>query len=215
MAKNSSPWQHRRKADPAVHTPWSRGPAPEPVRPKVTDEHFQRIVETLFDDPTPEDEVLTPAATRAAEKSLAVALPQDLLTVLYRRNGGLISLAHSVFPAPNEQLGVAWVNFHRLLGIGNFRIDRSLLELTALTRIWGLPDQLVPLNCDGYAWIVLDYRKCGPGGPPSVVWFGPKNDAGIRPEHELAPDFRSFVCGLTSVARLQPGDEQPTRPVRR
>ncbi|MCU7826268.1 hypothetical protein [Kitasatospora sp. DSM 101779] len=48
-------------------------------------------------------------------------------------------------------------------------------------------------------FVGLDYRGCGRRGEPGVTWF----DAEFRTELPLAPDFRTFVEGLTPSAAFE------------
>ncbi|MFI9380637.1 hypothetical protein [Kutzneria sp. NPDC052558] len=48
----------------------------------------------------------------------------------------------------------------------------------------------MPVSGAGHCWIALDYRQ---SAEPSVTWI----DTERHTELALAPDFRSFVEGLT------------------
>ncbi|MEU5168126.1 MULTISPECIES: SMI1/KNR4 family protein [Streptomyces] len=138
---------------------------------------------------------LTDEAVREAESVLGVALPADLLVLLRARNGGVVSSERDAFPTTRP---TSWseshVPFDELTGIGEHAGMTSLLDSAYLVEEWGLPSPIVLLSGDGHTWIALDYRSCGPYGEPSVTWFDVERDE----ELALAPDFRSFVEGLTS-----------------
>ncbi|MFF5937938.1 SMI1/KNR4 family protein [Streptomyces sp. NPDC012508] len=86
------------------------------------------------------------------------------------------------------------VPFDFVMGIGHRDRALSLLESPYLVEEWGLPKDVVLISGDGHSWIGLDYRACGRHGEPSVAWFDADDDSGLT----LAPDFRSFIEGLTS-----------------
>jgi hypothetical protein len=149
-------------------------------------------------------EPLTPAAVADAEKALGVTLPLELVELLRRQNGGPVAEAWSAFPTDGP---TTWspdeVPFDHLVGIGSGFVagagvpHMTLLDSPYLVEEWGLPSPVVILSGDGHAMTGLDYRVCGPSGPPSVVWF----DNDLSTEFTLADSFRSFVERLTS-----PGD---------
>lgn len=139
---------------------------------------------------------LTDDVVREAERVLGVRLPSPLLDLLRIQNGGVVAPEWSVFPTTAAP---AWsadhVPFDVLMGIGP---GDCLLDTPYLVEEWGLPSPLVLLNGDGHCWIGLDYRDRGRDGEPSVTWF----DVELESEAALAPDFRSFVEGLTSADRF-------------
>lgn len=156
---------------------------------------FARVKETFWDETAPEARPpLTDAAVAEAERALGVRLPAALLELLRLRNGGPVSTDRDAFPTTEP---TSWAEDHvpldELLGIGHDPDRLSLLDTPYLVTEWGLPAPLVLLCGDGHCWIALDYRHCGPRGEPSVTWF----DREREEELPLAPDFRSFVEGLT------------------
>ncbi len=142
---------------------------------------------------------LTDQAVSEAERLLGVTLPEALLDLLRRQNGGQVSESRSAFPTTRP---TSWssdhVPFDSVMGIGHREQTLSLLDSPYLIEEWGLPADVVVLSGDGHCWIGLDYRTCGRQGQPSVAWF----DADDESELALAPDFGSFLRGLTSTAEF-------------
>jgi hypothetical protein len=132
---------------------------------------------------------LTDAAVQEAEAVLGVALPAALLDLLRVQNGGGVACGRRRYPTSAP---TSWADDHvplpDLMGIGHTKGVTSLLDVPDLIEEWGLPAGVVPLSGDGPTWVALDYRRAG---EPAVVWL----DNGR--ELALAPDFRSFVEGLT------------------
>ncbi|MFE9429348.1 SMI1/KNR4 family protein [Kitasatospora sp. NPDC006697] len=130
-----------------------------------------------------------------AERLLNVTLPSSLLGLLRQQNGGQVTSSRNAFPTSRP---TSWsadhVPFDSLLGIGHRERTISLLDSPYLVEEWNLPAPVVLVSGDGPCWIGLDYRACGRHGEPSVTWF----DADDNSELALAPDFQSFVEGLTS-----------------
>ncbi|WLW57687.1 SMI1/KNR4 family protein [Streptomyces sp. YU58] len=138
---------------------------------------------------------LSDEAILEAERLLNVALPASLLDLLRWQNGGLVAAGRDAFPTSRP---TSWapdhVPFDVVMGIGHREQTLSMLDSPYLLEEWGLPADVVLLSGDGHYWIGLDYRACGRRGEPSVAWF----DAEDGTELTLAPDFRSFLGGLTS-----------------
>jgi hypothetical protein len=134
---------------------------------------------------------LTNEDVREAEDLLGVTLPAALLDLLRVQNGGIVACGRRRYPTSAP---TSWAGDHvpliDLMGIGHTRGVASLLDAPDLIEEWGLPDGVVPLSGDGHCWIALDYRRCA---EPSVTWL----DTDRHTELALAPDFRSFVEGLT------------------
>ncbi|MGW9030091.1 SMI1/KNR4 family protein [Streptomyces sp. NPDC055722] len=143
---------------------------------------------------------LTDQAVREAERLLNVTLPDSLLDLLRKQNGGQVSDSRSAFPASRP---TSWsadhVPFDSVMGIGHRDGTVSMLDSPYLVEEWGLPTAVVLVSGDGHYWIGLDYRTCGRHGEPSVAWF----DADDNSELALAPDFRSFINGLTSAREFE------------
>ncbi|MFG2535796.1 SMI1/KNR4 family protein [Streptomyces sp. NPDC048511] len=140
---------------------------------------------------------LTDEAVRKAERLLGVTLASSLLDLLRGQNGGESAADRDAFPTDQP---TSWsadhIPFDHLMGIGEDDRTVSLLDSPYLIKEWGLPAPAVLLSGGGHYWIALDYRACGRHGEPSVTWF----DADRSEELTLAPDFRSFVEGLTSTS---------------
>ncbi|MFJ3222616.1 SMI1/KNR4 family protein [Streptomyces sp. NPDC086783] len=143
---------------------------------------------------------LTRQAIAQAEDRLGVVLPGALLDLLRTRNGGQIADDWNAFPTSGA---TSWsadhVPFDSMMGIGHREEALSMLDSPYLVAEWGLPANVVTFSGDGHWWIGLDYRAGGGHGEPSVTWF----DADDGTELPLAPDFRSFVEGLTSAGRFE------------
>ncbi|MGW6919148.1 SMI1/KNR4 family protein [Kitasatospora sp. NPDC054939] len=140
---------------------------------------------------------LTDQTVRQAERLLDVTLPASLLDLLWAQNGGQVTATRNAF---RTDRATSWsadhVPFDHVMGIGHRERTVSLLDSPYLVEEWGLPSPVVLLSGDGPCWIALDYRACGRHGEPSIAWF----DAETSVELALAPDFRSFVEGLTSAS---------------
>ncbi|WP_043476600.1 SMI1/KNR4 family protein [Kitasatospora sp. MBT66] len=131
-----------------------------------------------------------------AERLLDVTLPDSLLDLLRQQNGGRVTSDRNAFPTSGP---TSWspdhVPFDSVLGIGRRKRSISLFDSPYLVEEWSLPAAVVLLSGDGPCRIGLDYRVCVRHGEPSVTWFDADDDS----ELALAPDFRSFVEGLTSA----------------
>ncbi|QUQ68515.1 SMI1/KNR4 family protein [Kutzneria sp. CA-103260] len=134
---------------------------------------------------------LTDEAVLQAQDLLGVTLPAALLDLLRVQNGGIVACGRRRFPTSAP---TSWADDHvpvtDLMGIGHTPGVASLLDVPDLIDEWGLPDGVVPVSGDGHCWIALDYRR---SAEPAVTWI----DTDRQTELALAPDFRSFVEGLT------------------
>lgn len=141
---------------------------------------------------------LTNEMVARAEQLLGVTLPHAYLALLRVQNGGYTAHAYQAHPAPEP---TSWatdhVPFDSMFGIGE--TDEGILHTAYLLDEWGMPDGLVLLTGDGHWWIALDYRRSGPTGPPSVVWYDNEVDEDIQ----LAQDFNTFVQALQSEDAFQ------------
>ncbi|MFB7328695.1 SMI1/KNR4 family protein [Streptomyces sp. NPDC056190] len=146
---------------------------------------------------------LTDEAVRDAVQMLSVTRPASHLVLGRAQNGGESTADRDAFPTDQP---TSWsadhVPFDHLMGIGDHEHTVSLLDSPYLVEEWGLPSPVVLLSGDGHCWIALDYRASGRHGEPSVTWF----DADRNEELALAPDFRSFVEGLTSASDFESED---------
>lgn len=162
---------------------------------------FEQVKGTFWSDSTLGVQLpLTDEMVVDAERLLGVRLPSALLELLRMQNGGVVADGWNAFltAQPTSWSG-SHVPFDTLQGIGTAEGTLSLLDTPYLVEEWGLPSPLVLLTGDGHWWIALDYRECGPDGEPSVTWFDTELDQDLL----LAPDFRTFVEGLTR----EPDDE--------
>ncbi|WP_405584778.1 SMI1/KNR4 family protein [Streptomyces sp. NBC_01190] len=141
---------------------------------------------------------LTDQAIVEAEGLLTVTLPGSLLDLLRIRNGGQVSDSRSVFPT---SMPTSWsadhVPFDAVMGIGNRERMPSMLDSPYLVEEWDLPSGTVLIRVMG----------CGRHREPSVTWF----DADDKTELALAPNFGSFVQGLTSSSDIANGQSEKHR----
>ncbi|MFB8277737.1 SMI1/KNR4 family protein [Nocardia colli] len=143
---------------------------------------------------------LTDDAVRAAENQLGVELPASLLRLLRVQNGGTVADQWNAFPFPAPTPGIdSYAPFDVVMGVGP---TDGLLDTPYLIKEWGLPAPIVLLAGDGHWWVGLDYRNCGPQGEPSVAFF----DADRENSVILAPDFETFVRGLTAADSFDDSD---------
>ncbi|MGW4809517.1 SMI1/KNR4 family protein [Kitasatospora sp. NPDC004272] len=163
---------------------------------------FEDLQQSLWD--TDSDYGVQPPMTDhvflEAERLLNVTLLSSLLDLLRQQNGGQVTSSRNAFPTSRP---TSWsadhVPFDSLLGIGHRERTISLLDSPYLVKEWNLPAPVVLVSGDGPCWIGLDYRACGRDGEPFVTWF----DADDNSELVLAPDFHSFVEGLTSASGFE------------
>ncbi|MFG1795520.1 SMI1/KNR4 family protein [Nocardia sp. NPDC049149] len=138
---------------------------------------------------------LTDAAVQDAEAQLGVRLPASLVRLLRIQNGGTVANRWNAFPMPVSTSGLDhYVSLDQLMGIGPSGDAISMLDTPYLVEEWGLPTPIVLLNGDGHWWAGLDYRDCGPQGEPSVAFFDADEETSVL----LAPDFETFLAGLTA-----------------
>ncbi|MFE9937167.1 SMI1/KNR4 family protein [Streptomyces hirsutus] len=169
---------------------------------------FEDLQRSLWD--TSSEYAVQPALTdqviAEAQRLLNVTLPSSLLDLLRHRNGGQVAAGRNAFPTSQP---TSWspdhVPFDSVMGIGHRERTVSVLDSPYLVEEWGLPAAVVLVSGDGPCWIGLDYRACGRHGEPSVTWF----DADLNAELALAPDFRSFIEGLTSAPDFKSAEEPP------
>ncbi|MEV6212775.1 SMI1/KNR4 family protein [Kitasatospora sp. NPDC051914] len=140
---------------------------------------------------------LTDQAIVDAQHLLNVTLPSSLLDLLCHQNGGVVADTWDAFPTTQP---TSWsadhVPFDFVMGIGHREQTLSILDSPYLVEEWKLPTAVVLVSGSPPCWIGLDYRACGQHGEPSVAWF----DAELQTELPLAPDFQSFIEGLTAAS---------------
>lgn len=134
-------------------------------------------------------EGLSEQSLNKVENQLGVKLPEAYIELLKIQNGGYIE--HNAFLT---DFPTSWaddhINVEELRGIGS---DSCILDSTYLIEEWDLPKGIVIIAGDGHAWIALDYREINEN--PAVILVD-EDVAGIR---ELAPNFKSFIDGLTTM----------------
>ena len=138
---------------------------------------------------------------------MGLRLPPALVAALRDCNGGRLRRLHlpAVRPTPRFRSGL---RLHGLAGVG---YEEGLDWSPALIDEWGFPAPTLVL-CHGGPWAaLLDYRRCGPGGDPPVVFCDTDHEVAGRPaEWTVAPTFGALAASLEPLAdRTQvavPGD---------
>jgi hypothetical protein len=143
---------------------------------------------------------LTDEMVQKAEAKLGFRLPASYIALLRERNGGV----------PNRRCfctGVAtsWAADHveisSIIGLGFEDGVDGELGSAYMVQEWGYPDiglVICETPSGGHDTVMLDYRACGRNGEPQVVYID--GDRSILP---LAPDFGSFIRGLTACSALR------------
>lgn len=153
----------------------------------------------------------SPAVVASVESELGYTLPWSYVWLMTRHNGGVP--VRSCFPTKRA---TSWARDHvaitGIAGIG--RTKRYSLCGEAGTRFWidrwGYPPiGVVIANCPsgGHDLIMLDYRKCGLRGEPTVVHVDQEHDYRITP---LAEDFETFVRGLVDPSQFEEDEDELT-----
>lgn len=150
---------------------------------------------TVFDESGPFEEPLTDEVLRTVEAELGHRLPAAYVALARRHNGGNFALA--AHPAPRR---TTWAEDHvgvvSLAAIGRtvaFSLCGEQGSAFWVTE-WGYPDigiYIADCPSAGHDMIALDYRG---SGEPAVVHVDQEWDYQIT---VLAPDFETFVTGLT------------------
>ena len=148
----------------------------------------------LFHDPSRAwGPPLTDALIGVAEGILGVRLPQALRLALARCNGGPLRRT-----TLRDGLGQTALRLPDLDGIG---YGQGLERSAACQREWGFPEGCVVLHTDGPRALMLDYRRVGPEGEPSVIFVDTDEEhAGQPAERPIAPQLAELLAGL----RFQP-----------
>jgi hypothetical protein len=150
---------------------------------------------TVFDESGPLEPPLTDEVLRTVEAQLGRRLPAAYVALARQHNGGYF--ARDAHPAPRR---TTWSNDHvgvvSLAAIGRTAGFSLCGEQGSAFWVaeWGYPDIGVYIaDCPsaGHDMIALDYRR---PGEPAVVHIDQEWDYQIT---VLAPDFESFVKGLT------------------
>ncbi len=151
----------------------------------------------------------TAALIASIEKELGYALPASYVWLMTRHNGG--TPTRTCFPTTRS---TSWAEDHvaieGLSGIG--RTKRYSLAGDAGTRFWienwkypAIGLVLAQCPSAGHDLIMLDYRKCGPRGEPSVVHVDQEHDYRVTP---LAKDFETFVRGLVPASEYEEDEDE-------
>lgn len=144
----------------------------------------------LFDDPSrPWGPPLTPALIAAAEAALGLRLPAALLEALAVCNGGPLRRRALPEPRGGRPLGLPDLD-----GLGY----RQGIEADAQRRAeWGFPQGCLAIHTDGPRAVMLDYRRCGPQGEPSVIWVNTDEERDGQPiERPLAATVAELLRAL-------------------
>ncbi|AZV41702.1 hypothetical protein BAOM_1091 [Peribacillus asahii] len=132
-------------------------------------------------------EPLTSEMVKQAEEELEVKLPELYIQILKEQNGGYIKFDSHPSDTPNS-----WADDHvqvdYIFGIGE---EDGILESQYLIEEWDLPSNVVLISGDGHSWIAFDYRKTKV--EPPIIFI----DGDGEQIFELAPNFESFLTGLT------------------
>ena len=142
-------------------------------------------------------------AVREAEEALGVKLPASYVELMKKHNGGLVSRCW--FPTRTPAKGFSdYIQITDILGIGK-DAPYSLLGRFGsrfLTESYGHNPEIGIAICNtiraGHALVMLDYRKCGVRGEPEVLY----SNADTREETTIAPDFETFLRGLTTSSAI-------------
>ncbi|MEV6429134.1 SMI1/KNR4 family protein [Nocardia sp. NPDC051463] len=165
---------------------------------------FEEVLTSFWRDAIDDDHVaLTDAAIADAEEKLGVRLPAALLRLLRVRNGGHVADRWDAFPVEGSSWSEHYACFDYLEGILDENDSSTILDTPYLVQEWDLPAPVVLLHGDGHWWVALDYRACGPTGEPSVVEIDSDGPGVVF----LAPDFDSFVEGLTASEQFLTDDQ--------
>lgn len=128
-----------------------------------------------------------------AEEELMVKLPESYIKILKEQNGGYIN--YDSYPT---KFPTSWaddhINVDFIRGIGG---EESILESDYLIKEWGLPKRVVLISGDGHTWIAFDYRNANENPPIILI------DHDGEEISELAPNFKSFLEGLTTWGEIE------------
>lgn len=123
------------------------------------------------------------------ELLFGLRLPEALVEVLRQSNGGRLRRT-----SLGEQAGRRPLRVRDLAGIG---YDEGLEASSRLCEEWGYPRPSLVLSSEGPVATLLDYRRCGPHGEPSVVFVDTDHEIAGRPvEWTVAPDVAAMLQRL-------------------
>jgi hypothetical protein len=151
---------------------------------------------------------LTDVMVAAAEAALGYKLPAAYLQLLRVKNGG--TPKRQCYPTG----GTSWSDNHvrvtAICGVGGrWGIDSPQYGSRHMIEQGGFPEVGIFVGWTptaGHDGIFLDYRECGPGGEPRVLYLDA--EGGEEESQILAPDFATFLTGLVDC---RPYEEQRQR----
>ena len=165
------------------------------------------------DSPYAKKSYIEPKPTKAliasVERELGYTLPASYVELMTKHNGGMPT--RTCFRTKTR---TSWAEDHVAItgisGIGRTKPYSLCGELGSRFMIdeWGYPKiGVVFADCPsaGHDLVMFDYRKCRPGGEPSVVHVDQERDYAIT---FLAKDFGAFVRGLEDESAFADDDEE-------
>lgn len=145
-------------------------------------------VHPLFDDPQQAwGPPVTPERVARTEAALGFRLPPALVADLTACNGGLL----------RRTLLVGGPRPLRLRDLAGLGYPEGLAQSARLSAEWDYPTPSLVLSSEGPTAVLLDYRRCGPHGEPSVVFVDTDHEVAGRPaEWTLAASYADFRARL-------------------
>lgn len=149
--------------------------------------------------PPPTDELIA-----EVQRELGYVLPAAYVAMMRLHNGGIPRRRCHPTKVPTS-----WASDHvalsGILGIGRDKSHSLCGSLGSefMVEEWAYPRigvYFADCPAAGHDMLVMDYRACGPSGEPSVAHVDQELDYRITP---LAPDFESFVRGLTDKSAFE------------
>lgn len=147
-----------------------------------------------YTESAPDDELIA-----QVEAELGYRLPDSYIELARMRNGGCVE--RSCYPMSQP---TCWAEDHIAI-TGIYAVGyRSTYSLCGeygsnfMIDEWSYPKigiAIADTPSGGHELIMLDYRKCGSQGEPSVVHVDQEADYAIT---EVAPDFATFIRGLVN-----------------
>lgn len=147
---------------------------------------------------------ITPEQVTRAEISLGYRLPMSYVQLVLQRNGG--TPRRTCF---RTSVRTSWAEDHICIsgikGIGGkWGIDSNEFGSKIMSKEWGYPPVgVVVCECPaaGPDAVMLDYRKCGPSGEPSVAYV--ETESGEPIITTLCKNFQEFLDGLCDEESLK------------
>ncbi|WP_253831275.1 SMI1/KNR4 family protein [Actinokineospora globicatena] len=136
----------------------------------------------------------------AAEAELGYVLPRSYVELIRQTNGGLFKRRCCPVTFPTS-----WAPDHfeirSLVGIGGERGIDTRFGSKYMIEEWEYPNVGIVI-CDlpsgGHDMVMLDYRECGPGGEPAVVYVDED-----RVPRRVADTFAEFLGILRDCGSFQ------------